>query len=145
MALKIESPRSFHEPILGSTKQPMADDTILYEGASLGISTGGYVSDYDASTYPVWIGFARETVDNRDSAARGGTSVDGGKSIQTINEGTVEVDVVDSSIATISDAVYAVNDGVTFTTASGTDQVGHIVKWISGTKCLVRFAGHAHP
>lgn len=119
----------------------------IYEGSAVGTplhsgggATAGYMRQLVATD--LFIGFANDTVDNSSGAA-------GAIVVDVITEGVVKLNVIGSSISAIGLDVYA-SDGNTFTIIQAGNEyvvdssVGKIVKWLSGTTCLVKFQGEGY-
>lgn len=109
---------------------PVVASDIIYAGAAVGLSSG---NARPLSGGDVFQGFAEEMVDNSLGAA-------GAKKVKVRQEGIVELSVTGVSAITNKDATVYATDDDTFTLSStGGSSIGKIVRWISGTKCMVKF------
>jgi len=109
-----------------------------YEGSAASINSSGYARQLNvADTGEGFAGFIEKGSDNSAGSA-------GDKNLRIRQRGIVKLSVANTSAVTnINDAVYA-SDGNTFTTAStGNLQIGKVIRWISGTTCMVYFEGQA--
>jgi hypothetical protein len=126
---------------------PVDASQTIYEGSAVDtpkVTSGGATAGYmrQLVALDLFIGFSNDTVSNASGAA-------GAVNVDVITEGVVKLNVVGASISAIGLDVYA-SDGNTFTiTQSGNEyitdsSVGKIVKWLSGTSCLVKFHGEGY-
>jgi hypothetical protein len=110
-----------------------ASNVAIYEGSAVSIASG-YARQLNTSdTTDGFAGFCEKACDNSAGSA-------GDKNVRVRSRGYVKLSVTNvSAVTNVSDAVYA-SDGNTFTTAStGNIQIGKVVRWISGTTCIVYF------
>jgi len=117
------------DPLLNDV--PMIASDTIYAGAAVGesSSTGNARPLVAGDTF---LGFAVATVTN--------TSTIGDYTVRVRQRGVVKLDVTGiSADDDLGTAVYASDDD-TFTTTSGSNtQIGKVVRWISGTTCMVYF------
>jgi hypothetical protein len=130
--LAVDKPRVFELDAVKLNEIPAIATDIIYAGAAVGESsstgTGRPLVAGD-----VFLGFATERCDNSAGAASA-------KLIKLRSKGVVKLNVTSvSSTADVGDTVYASDDD-TFTKASTSNTaIGKIIRWISGTTCLVAF------
>jgi len=112
---------------------PVIATDILYQGAALGDNASGYVRPLVAGD--PFRGFNIEDVDNSTGAA-------GDKTAKMWQSGKVVLTVVGTSAVTDVDRkVYATDDNTyTVAPAAAASLIGQIVRWISGTTCVVAFS-----
>jgi len=132
--LAVDKPRVFElnggDPAYNEV--PAIASDIIYAGAAVGESsstgTGRPLVAGDN-----FLGFCIENCDNSAGAASA-------KLIKLRTRGTVKLAVTTvSSTADVGDTVYASDDD-TFTKASTSNTaIGKIVRWITGTTCMVEF------
>lgn len=112
---------------------PVKASVAIYRNSAVGL-TSGYARQL--TTSDAFMGFADAVADNSAVATNGAISV------RVRQKGTVQLSV--TSVAAVTDVgstVYA-TDGNAFTLAStGNVAIGKIIRWVSGTTCLVRFEG----
>lgn len=130
--LAVDKPRVFELDDISTNEIPAIATDIIYNGAAVGesSSTGTGRPLVAGDTF---LGFCIERCDNSAGAASA-------KNIKVRDKGVVKLAVTSvSSTADVGDAVYASDDD-TFTKASTSNtQIGKIIRWISGTTCLVAF------
>ena len=113
---------------------PCVASDIVYEGSAVGLSSG-YARPLVAADE--FCGFAISKVDNSSGSA-------GDKTVRVIQQGIVKADVVGASAVThINDDVYMSDDDVFTLTSNSNTKVGKVVRWISGTTCMVAFQAAA--
>jgi len=112
--------------------QPMAAASVIYEGAALGlVGTTGVVRQLVAAD--VFAGFANRKADNSAGAAAA-------RNISCKLKGQIQLNVVGVTGNLDVDSVVYASDSNTFTkTSTGNTAIGKIVRWISGTLCVVAF------
>lgn len=105
----------------------------IYEGSAVSINSGYARQLNTADTTDGFAGFCEKQCDNSAGSA-------GDKNVRVRARGYAKLSVTGASAVTnVTDAVYA-SDGNTFTTAStGNLQIGKVVRWITGTTCIVYF------
>lgn len=113
---------------------PIIASDIVYEGAAVGESsssgTGRPLAGGDA-----FLGFAARRCDNASGSASA-------KNIHVYQKGAVKLAVTGvSSTADVGATVYATDDDTFTLTASGASAIGKILRWITGTSCIVYFEG----
>lgn len=109
---------------------PCVASDIVYAGAAVG-SSSGYGRPLSGGD--VFLGFAVAKVDNSSGSA-------GDKNVRVKQRGTVKLTVTGASAVTdVNSDVYATDDDTFTLTASGASAIGTVVRWVSGTTCLVRF------
>lgn len=130
--LAVDKQRAFELDDISTNEVPAIATDIIYNGAAVGESsstgTGRPLVAGDN-----FLGFCIERCDNSAGAASA-------KNIKVRDKGVVKLSVTGvSSTAQVGDTVYASDDD-TFTTASTSNSaVGKIIRWITGTTCLVAF------
>lgn len=130
--LAVDKQRVFELDDISTNEVPAIATDIIYNGAAVGESsstgTGRPLVAGDN-----FLGFCIERCDNSAGAASA-------KNIKVRDKGVVKLSVTGvSSTAQVGDTVYASDDD-TFTTASTSNSaVGKIIRWITGTTCLVAF------
>ena len=139
--LAVDKQRVFELDDISTSEIPAIATDIIYNGAAVGESsstgTGRPLVAGDN-----FLGFCIERCDNSAGAASA-------KNIKVRDKGVVKLSVTSvSSTADVGDTVYASDDD-TFTKASTSNSaIGKIVRWITGTTCLVAFeatrSGRAH-
>ena len=113
---------------------PCVATDIVYEGAACGLSSG-YARPLVAAD--VFLGFAALKADNSAGSA-------GAINVRVQQRGTVELSVVGvSAVTDYGDTVYASDDDTFTLTSTSNTAIGKIVRWISGTTCIVRFEAAA--
>lgn len=113
---------------------PMIAADILYAGAAAGeLNDSGTVQPLGTgSTVDKFAGFVTAKADNSAGAASAITA-----KLRTRGRVTLSVTGV-TSAADLGKTVYASDDD-TFTLTIGTMSIGNIVRWITGTTCVVEF------
>ena len=130
--LAVDKQRVFELDDISTSEIPAIATDIIYNGAAVGESsstgTGRPLVAGDN-----FLGFCIERCDNSAGAASA-------KNIKVRDKGVVKLSVTSvSSTADVGDTVYASDDD-TFTKASTSNSaIGKIVRWITGTTCLVAF------
>lgn len=130
--LAVDKQRVFELDDISTSEIPAIATDIIYNGAAVGESsstgTGRPLVAGDN-----FLGFCVERCDNSAGAASA-------KNIKVRDKGVVKLSVATvSSTADVGDTVYASDDD-TFTKASTSNtSIGKIVRWISGTTCMVAF------
>ena len=122
----------------GEVRHPVAASTTIYKGALIGFSSGYARGLVAADTFG---GLAKENVDNSSGAA-GDLEVEAEFPI-------IEAGVTGASATSVGALVYAASDNIDDLTLTATANtlVGVVLKWISGTTCLVKLvpAGTIQP
>lgn len=122
--------RTFEKKVHYGDRKVIADD-ILYAGSAAADAGTGYVRPLQAAD--VFAGFVERKVDNTGGAA-------GDKEVRLIEEGEIVLEVTYvASVADENESVYASDDDTFTLVAGGNSAIGKIVRWISGTKCVVYF------
>lgn len=145
--LAVDTPRVFEvSPDDLINGLPIVAATKIYDGALVGElnDTGTYQPLNFGSTVDKFAGIADQAGVN-PSLAGGGASDNslgnaGDKNVRVRQSGRVILNVTGvTAITDIGKAVYATDDATfTLTNTSGIS-IGTIVRWISGTKCVVQF------
>lgn len=109
---------------------PVKQATVIYAGSAVGLASG-YARPLVAGD--AFQGFALKGVDNANGA-------DGGADVTVRKFGTVTLNVTGvTGVADVGSRVYASDDG-TFTKTEGTNTyIGTIIRWETGTQCVVKF------
>jgi hypothetical protein len=135
--LAADKPRQYDfgpEPLY--TEYPIIASDTVYQGAAVGeSSSAGTARPLVAGD--TFLGFADEQTANEGGAASA-------KNVRVRTRGVIKLSVATAaSAADNDDAVYASDDD-TFTKAStGNTQIGKILRWVTGTTCMVYFEGVA--
>lgn len=135
MALSADTDRKYEagvEPVFGDL--PVAASTTVYAGSCCTYKTDGYVRPFEGTGSDTFAGFADAKIDNSSGS-------DGDEDVHLRQKGIVILDVTGvTGVGNVGDAVYASDDD-TFTTTSSSahEQIGKIVRWITGTTCAVYF------
>ena len=114
---------------------PVQASSVCYAGAAMTADSNGDVGPLNVSE--AFAGFAEQKVDNGSGSA-------GDEDVQVRSRGKVTL-----SVTGVDDhddynaAVYATDDNTFTLTASGGLQIGKVVRWISGTTCVVSFEAAA--
>ena len=130
--LAVDKQRVFELDDLSTNEVPIIANDTVFNGAAVGESsstgTGRPLVANDN-----FLGFAIERCVNEGGSASA-------KLIKVRDKGVVKLSVTSvSSTADVGDTVYASDDD-TFTKAStGNTAIGKIIRWISGTTCMVAF------
>src|SRR4051812_14777150 len=104
----------------------------VYRGSALGLNS---VSARQLVAGDTFLGFAEETKDNSSGSA-------GAITVAIRQRGTVSTPVTGASAATAYGTAVYMSDGDTATTTSTSNtQIGKVVRFVSGTTCLVYFEG----
>ncbi len=124
-----DSARAYELGDIGELPVIAAD--IIYEGAALGDNASGYARPLVAAD--PFLGFAERKVDNSTGAA-------GDKKVRVRERGKVIVPVVGvTGVGDVGTAVYASDDDTFTLTSVGNSAIGKIVRYESGTTCVVYF------
>lgn len=118
------------DPVMGDV--PMIASDIIYEGAAVGesSSTGNARPLQGGDNF---LGFAVAKADNSSGAI-------GDVTVRVRQRGVVKLDVTGvTADDDLGITVYASDDDTFTTNSSGTTAIGKLVRWISGTTCMVRF------
>lgn len=123
------SPRKFE---LGNENDlPVIASDIIYEGAYVGENGSGYFRPLQGGD--PFAGIATRKADNSSGSA-------GDINVPVRQRGRIQAAV--TGVTAVTDegsAVYATDDDTLTLTASGGSAVGKIVRWISGTTCIIEF------
>ena len=129
LAANVKRDHEFNQdPLLNDI--PMIADDIIFEGSAVGesasLGTARPLVNGDD-----FLGFAVAKADNTGGAA-------GDVNVRVMEKGRVKLDVLTvAGVADLGDGVNATDDN-TFTLGAGTP-IGKIVRFISGTTCIVAF------
>lgn len=108
----------------------IASDTI-YGGAAVGDNGSGYARPLVAAD--PFLGFAICKADNSAGAA-------GAVKVELFTEGVIELSVAGvTGVGDVGDAVYASDDDTFTKTSTSNTKIGKILRFESGTKCMVQF------
>lgn len=103
---------------------------IIYEGSAVGENGAGYARPLTSGDR--FIGFCVDKVDNSSGSA-------GAKKVRLARKGKIQLTVTGASAVTDEgSAVYATDDD-TFTLTAGGTRIGHVVRWVTSTTCIVAF------
>ncbi len=112
---------------------PVIAGDIIYEGAAVGENASGYMRPLVAGDN--FEGFAAKKADN---SAAGAAAGDVNVKVQQV--GRVQLTVVGVTAVTDEGSTVYASDDNTFTlSSSGNSAIGKIIRWISGTTCIVAF------
>lgn len=126
--LAVDKRRVFETP--GINTFPVVATDIIYEGAAVGLSSG---NARPLSAGDQFVGFAMERADNASGSA-------GDVSVNVMARGQVVLAVTGASAVTdVGKAVYASDDDTFTLTASTNSAIGRVVRWVTGTTCVVAF------
>jgi len=127
--LSSDSPRNFG---LGDINElPVVASDIIYEGAAVGDNGSGYSRPLAAGD--PFQGFALKKADNSSGSA-------GDVNVVVRRHGLVQVAVTGtSSVADNGRNVYASDDDTFTLTKSTNTKIGQVVRWVTGTTCIVSF------
>ena len=112
---------------------PVIASDIIFEGAAVGDNGSGLARPLVAAD--PFLGFAKERCDNSAGAASA-------RNVKLFERGKIELDVTGvASAADVGEAVYASDDDTFTLTSAGNSAIGKVVRWVSGTRCVVYFEG----
>lgn len=127
--LAADKPRAYE---LGDINElPMIANDIIYEGAAVGDNGSGLSRPLVAAD--PFLGIAIRRADNTGGAASA-------INVMVRQRGCIEVPVTGASSADdVGTAVYASDDDTFTLTSSSNSAVGKVIRWVSGTTCVVYF------
>jgi len=111
---------------------PVIANDIIFEGAAVGESsaTGTFRPLVAGDNFA---GFAVRKVDNTGGSAAA-------KNVKVIQKGRIKLAVTGVTAVTDEGATVYASDDNTFTLSStNNSEIGKIIRWISGTSCIVAF------
>jgi hypothetical protein len=112
---------------------PVIASDIIFEGAAVGDNASGLARPLVAAD--PFLGFAKERCDNSAGAASA-------RNVKVFERGKIELDVTGvASAADVGETVYASDDDTFTLTAGSNSAIGKVVRWVSGTRCVVYFEG----
>lgn len=124
-------PRAYATDPVSRNDLPMIASDIIYEGAAVGDDGSGLARPLVAAD--PFLGFASRKADNSAGVASA-------EDVKVYDHGTVQLSVTGvSSADDVNETVYATDDNTFTLTASGASSIGKVLKWVSGTTCLVYF------
>lgn len=110
---------------------PCIASDIVYEGSAVGDNASGYGRPLEGGD--PFLGFSVAKTDNSAGSA-------GDKNIRVKQRGSVEADITGvTGVGDIGSTVYMSDDDTFTLTSSSNSAIGKITRYISGTKCIVRF------
>jgi hypothetical protein len=110
---------------------PVVATDIIYEGAAVGENGSGYFRPLVAADN--FAGFAVKKADNSAGIA-------GAINVKVQQKGRIQLSVTGVTAVTDEGSnVYATDDNTFTLTSSGASAIGKIIRWISGTSCIVAF------
>ena len=119
-----------------STKT-LAAETTFYTHAMIGVTETGYYAKFDDSASMLFAGLVRGQ--EGDPVLPAGTAGADALQLDLVQPKRFELAISGVAVTDIGKTVYASDDD-TFTTASTSNSaVGKIIRWITGTTCLVAF------
>lgn len=108
---------------------PVVAADVIYEGAAVGENASGYARPLQAGD--PFLGIAVAKADNTAGSA-------GDIDVQVRRRGLIRLPVAGATIASNDGvAVYASDDDTFTTTATSNSLIGYVVRWLSGTDCIV--------
>jgi len=139
--LAADKPRKYEsgfDPVFNDL--PVTASDIIYEGAAVTTNASGYCIPASAAAESsgtlIFAGFADKKADNSAGAA-------GAINVHLRTQGIVELPVTAAtSIADVGKSVYLRDDDLftlTSSTAGSTKLIGRVVRWVTGTTCMVAF------
>ena len=112
---------------------PVIASDIIFEGAAVGDNGAGLARPLVAAD--PFLGFAKERCDNSAGAASA-------RNVKVFERGKIELDVVGvASADDVGQTVYASDDDTFTLTSTSNTAIGKVVRWVSGTRCVVYFEG----
>jgi len=133
-ALTVDTPREYEsneDPLLNDL--PVLTNTKIYEGAIVGNAGAGYMKEGAATNE--FVGFAVKQADNSSGAS-------GDIDVRVRQQGTVKIAVTGvTGVTNVGALVYAKGANALSLTAGTDKAIGKVVRYISGTTCMVRFEG----
>lgn len=109
---------------------PCVTADIIYAGALVGDNASGYARPLVAGD-EFW-GVCKDKCDNSGGA-------NGAKNVEVKARCFIEVDVTGASAVTdVNSTVYASDDDTLTLSSTSNSTVGKIIRWISGTTCVVK-------
>jgi predicted lipid-binding transport protein (Tim44 family) len=118
-------------PLADLNDLPMIAADIIYEGAAVGDNGAGLARPLVAQD--PFLGFAESKADNSAGAASA-------INVRVRSRGYVEIPVVGAASADDQGATVYASDDDTFTlTSTSNTSIGKVVRWVSGTTCVVYF------
>ncbi|MCX5712120.1 MAG: cytoplasmic protein [Candidatus Omnitrophica bacterium] len=112
---------------------PVIAGDIIYEGAAVGENGSGYFRPLAAGD--PFAGFAVRKADNSAVGAAAGDV-----NVNVLQKGKIELNVVGvTAVTDEGSTVYASDDNVFTLSSTSNSAIGKIVRYISGTKCIVAF------
>jgi hypothetical protein len=130
MALTQDTPRAYE---LGDMNDlPVKASTTIYEGAAVGLDSGYARGLVAGDTFQ---GFATKQADNSDGDA-------GAINVRVKRKGLASLAVTGvTAVTDVGSTVYASADGTFTLSSTSNSSIGKIVRWVSGTTCIVAFEG----
>jgi len=127
--LAVNKPRVW--PLADINDLPMIAADIIYEGAAVGDNASGLARPLVAAD--PFLGFAQSQADNSLGAASA-------INVRVKSRGYIEIPVVGAaSAADQGEIVYASDDDTFTLTSTSNSAVGKVVRWVTGTTCVVYF------
>lgn len=128
--LATNNPRTFEGGAEDHNDLPVITADIIYDGAAVGISAGYARPLVAADSFK---GFAQEKADNSGGAS-------GARTVRVLARGKAVLNVVGvTAVTNVGATVYASDDDTFTLSSTGNSAIGKILRWISGTKCVVAF------
>lgn len=133
MALTADTSRKFGVTTGPYSREPVKASSTIYMGSAVGDDSAGAARALVAAD--PFRGFANAKADNSAGLV---SAID----VEVRKEGEVTIDVVGATgIGDIDDTVYASDDGTFTKSSTGNSTIGKIVRWVTGTTCVVYFQG----
>jgi len=118
-------------PLADINDLPMIAADIIYEGAAVGDNASGLARPLVAAD--PFMGFAQSKADNSTGAASA-------INVRVKSRGYIEIPVVGAaSAADVGEIVYASDDDTFTLTVGSNTAIGKVVRWVTGTTCVVHF------
>ncbi len=116
---------------------PVTVTDIIYEGAAVTIKTSGNARPAVVADVK-FVGFATAKADNSAGAA-------GDINVQVRTQGKVKIPVTGvTGIGDVAKKVYLTDDNLFTLVATSMLLLGKVVRWVSGTNCIVHFQNVAY-
>jgi hypothetical protein len=110
---------------------PVAASTKIYKHTAIGNNGSGYARPLVAGD--PFLGFSESQIDNSSGSA-------GDKKVNLRRQGRAPLAVTGvTGVGDIGSSVYASDDSTYTKTATGNTYIGKIIRWETGTRCVVLF------
>lgn len=130
-----DTPRDYE--IGDRNELPVIASDIIYEGAAVGDNASGYARPLVAAD--PFRGFAEQKADNSDGAA-------GDVNVRVIERGKIVANVTGATgVGDVGSSVYMSDDDTFTLTSTSNSLIGTVVRYVSGTKCVIAFKSASLP